>query len=250
MDIHHKLELEHAWHEAEDFARDADALIVGVYASGIFAEAEAYHVAALGDLAGRHVLDYGCGTGGATARMVAQGARVTAFDLSHHRLAAARTRIGGAPACYVQCAAEQLPFPDATFDAMLGKQILHHLDLARAVAEVARVLRTGGRAAFLEPLIHNPLLQGYRCVTPHLRSPTERALSMADLDLIAAPFARAWHREFVLLSVAPALAAVWLGAHPRWRRLQQALASRDRWLFARYPALARYAWQTVIVVEK
>ncbi len=44
---------------------------------------------------------------------------------------------------------------------VLGKQILHHLDMTQAVPEIARVLRPGGRAVFLEPLIHNPLLEGY-----------------------------------------------------------------------------------------
>lgn len=247
MNLDHKLELEQEWHESEDFARDANSFIVGVYASGVFAEAEAWHLAALGDVAGCHVLDYGCGTGGTTSALLARGARVTGFDISLLRLQEARQRTSAAPAAYVECAAEQLPFADAAFDAVLGKQVLHHLDLDVAVAEIARVLRPGGRAVFLEPLIHNPLLEGYRRLTPHLRSPTEKALSMADLARIVAPF-RCWsHREFVLLSVLPALAAAKLGAHPRWTALQRCLAEVDRRLFDAVPAVGRYAWETVVV---
>ena len=250
MRIDSKLSLEQAWHESEDFARDANSLIVGVYASGVFAEAEAWHLTALGDVAGRHVLDYGCGTGGTTQHLLEQGAYVTGFDISLLRLQEARYRTGDSQATYVECAAEHLPFAGAAFDAVLGKQILHHLDLDAAIAEVARVLRPGGRAVFLEPLIHNPLLEGYRRLTPHLRSPTEKALSMADLARIAAPFRRWSHREFVLLSVLPALAAARLGPHPRWRRWQGRLATCDRQLFTAWPAVSRYAWETVIVLEK
>jgi len=102
MSIDQKLQLEREWHESEDFARDDNSLIVGVYASGIFAEAEAYHLAALGDVTGQHVLDYGCGTGGTTAQLLARGARVTGFDISHIRLAEAQQRTAGAPAHFLQ----------------------------------------------------------------------------------------------------------------------------------------------------
>lgn len=47
MDINQKLQLEQPWRESEDFARDDSSLIVGVYASGVFDEAEAWHLAAL-----------------------------------------------------------------------------------------------------------------------------------------------------------------------------------------------------------
>lgn len=193
MNLDTKLHLEHQWHESEDFARNDSSLIVDVYASGVFEEAEAYHLDALGDVAGQHVLDYGCGTGGTTARLLARGAQVTGFDISFTRLQAAQAR--AAPAAFLECAAELLPFSDGAFDAVLGKQILHHLDLKLAVREIARVLRPGGRAVFLEPLIHNPLLEGYRRLTPHLRSPTEKALSMADINWMGSCFRSHRHRS-------------------------------------------------------
>jgi ubiquinone/menaquinone biosynthesis C-methylase UbiE len=254
VDIDQRLQLEQEWHESDDFARDDSSLIVGVYASPVFAEAEAYHMSALGDVAGRHVLDYGCGTGGTTAHLLAQGARVTGFDISHTRLQEARRRAagepGGASTGLLQCAAEMLPFNDGAFDAVLGKQILHHLDLKIAIPEIARVLRPGGRAVFLEPLIHNPILEGYRRLTPHLRSPTERALSMHDVATMGSHFRSYRHQEFILLSILPVLAAALArkrGALDSWRRRLQSV---DRKLLAAWPGIGRYYWETVITFER
>jgi ubiquinone/menaquinone biosynthesis C-methylase UbiE len=255
MDIDRKLQLEHRWHESEDFARNANSLIVSVYQSGVFAEAESYLLEALGDVAGKHVLDYGCGTGGTTAQLLACGACVTGFDISFTRLQAAQTYVlngsNGTVAGLVQCAAEKLPFRDSVFDAVLGKQILHHLELKLAIPEIVRVLRPGGRAVFLEPLIHNPLLEGYRRLTPHLRSPTERALSMRDIAWIGSHFRSYRHQEFILFSILPVLAAALARKHggvlEAWRRRLQAV---DRKLLAIWPALGRYYWETVITLER
>jgi ubiquinone/menaquinone biosynthesis C-methylase UbiE len=49
-----------------------------------------------------------------------------------------------------------MPYADSSFDAVYGSSVLHHLDLDRALAEVFRVLRPGGRCVFAEPNILNP----------------------------------------------------------------------------------------------
>jgi hypothetical protein len=69
------------------------------------------------------------------------------------------------------------------------------------------VLRPGGRAVFLEPLIHNLILEGYRRLTPHLRSPTERALSMRDIAAMSSHFRSSSHQEFILFSILLVLGA-------------------------------------------
>ena len=131
---------------------------------------------------------------------VAQGARGTGFDISVTRLREARQRVTGP----LQCAAEMPPFSEGAFAAVLSKQIRHRLDLKITIPEIARVLRPGGRAVFLEPLIHNPILEGYRRLTPHLCSPTERALSMRDATIMSSHFRRCRHQEFILLAILPA----------------------------------------------
>ena len=248
MDTTTRIDLERDWHESEDFARDESSLIVGVYASGVFDEAEAYHLAALGDARNQDILDYGCGTGGTTVKLLERGARVTGFDISLARLHDARR---AAPqAGLLACAAEALPFPDGAFDAVLGKQILHHLDLTVAIPEIARVLRPGGRAVFLEPLIHNPILEGYRRLTPHLRSPTERALSMQQLAWMGSHFSAWSHREFILFSILPVLAATASGRRGALAGWQQRLQRVDRALLNALPALGRYCWETVVALQR
>jgi ubiquinone/menaquinone biosynthesis C-methylase UbiE len=254
MNLEQRLKLERKYHESEDRARSASSLIKGVYDSGVFDEAETYHLDALGDIRDAHVLDYGCGGGWSSARLRARGARVTGFDISETRLAEAKGHLlhsnDGSQMNLVLCAAEALPFADAAFDAVLGKQVLHHLQLDVAIPEIVRVLRPGGKAAFLEPLIHNPLLEGYRRLTPHLRSPTERALSMQDVQWIGAHF-RTWsHREFCLLAVLPALVQALTSDRLALTRVRTWLQKVDRTLIDALPFVGQYCWEIVLTLER
>jgi SAM-dependent methyltransferase len=143
-----------------------------------------------------------------------------------------------------------MPFADASFDAVFGKWILHHLDLDRDLPDIVRVLKPRGRAAFVEPLIHNPVLQIYRRLTPHLRSPGERALSMADLGKIGSHF-RSWqHEEFVLFSVLPASISVLIPGRLPSPRLREWFHRFDRRLLETLPFLRRYCWEAVILLER
>lgn len=245
-----RIDLEREYHESYDRKRDANPLIVSAYASDLFAEAEFNYAIALGTLAGAHVVDYGCGTGETAKLFCQQGAKVTGFDLSHRRLSEAHTNYASMGARFIQCAAEYLPFANESVDAVLGRQILHHLDLTVAIPEVVRVLRKGGRAVFLEPLGHNPLLEAYRALTPHLRSPTERALRMTDLDYIASYFSSWRHSEFCLLSVIPFFLDHLTGEKLKFSRLSPVFRRADKWLQKGIPFLGRYFWQSVIILEK
>jgi ubiquinone/menaquinone biosynthesis C-methylase UbiE len=106
---------------------------------------------------GRRVLEIGCGTGIFLEKVAPSGARLVGLDLSEDLLAKARARLAGAPNDVLHRGnAEHLPYADASFDAVYGSSVLHHLDLDRALGEVLRVLRPGGRCAFTEPNIVNP----------------------------------------------------------------------------------------------
>jgi hypothetical protein len=97
---------------------------------------------------------------------------------------------------------------------------------------------------------HNPLLEGYRRLTPHLRSPAEKALSMRDLKHIGSYF-KAWtHTDFCLLSVVPVLFDVVILRRPASRRARMWLQRLDRKLIKLLPFIGRYCWETVIVIER
>ena len=140
----------------------------------------------LGALRGKRVLDYGCGHGMAAVTLSRAGADVTAFDLSPGYVNEARER-ARANRVDVECVVadgEDLPFADASFDAVWGNAILHHLDLAKAGSELFRVLRPGGVAVFCEPWGGNPALAFARRFLPYAgkdRTADECPLRKRDL---------------------------------------------------------------------
>ncbi len=102
------------------------------------------------------VLDVGCGEGQIGRRLVDDGARVVVgLDPTHNQLVAARARAGGP--VYVRSQAEFVPFADRSFDAAVACLVFEHMaDHRPAIAEVARLLRPGGRFVFF---LNHPLLQ-------------------------------------------------------------------------------------------
>ncbi|WP_109485706.1 class I SAM-dependent methyltransferase [Occallatibacter savannae] len=92
--------------------------------------------------AGEYVLDLGCGDGQLTQRIAASGAHVLGVDASAEMVAAARER--GIEAEHAR--AEELPFRDATFDAVFSNAVLHWVrDQDAMMRQVHRVLKPGGR---------------------------------------------------------------------------------------------------------
>ena len=106
-------------------------------------------LAALGDVAaGQRVLDVGCGPGALTTELVRLvGADcVTAVDPSEPFVAAARERHPGVTV--EQAGAEQLPFPDESFDAALAQLVVHFMtDPVAGLREMGRVTRREGVVA-------------------------------------------------------------------------------------------------------
>jgi ubiquinone/menaquinone biosynthesis C-methylase UbiE len=97
------------------------------------------------DTGGTCVLDAGCGTGRMARYLADRGVQVTGLDLSPGMLAVARRDHPGVPV--VEGTVTHLPFDAARFDGVLFWYSLIHVadpDLARALAEAARVLRPDG----------------------------------------------------------------------------------------------------------
>jgi SAM-dependent methyltransferase len=95
----------------------------------------------------RRALDVATGPGYVAERAAARGARVVGIDIAEGMLELARQRIGGVE--LLRADAEELPFDDASFDAVVGGFVINHLPRPqRALAEASRVLVPGGRVAF------------------------------------------------------------------------------------------------------
>jgi 2-polyprenyl-3-methyl-5-hydroxy-6-metoxy-1,4-benzoquinol methylase len=120
--------------------------------------------------AGDRVLEVGCGTAALAAEVARRGATTVASDVSLRWLVLARKRLTeagvGDRVELVACAAEDLPFPDGSFDVLAASDVVEHVDDAdRFVAESARVLRPGGLLFLATP---NRFSLG---LEPHVRLP-------------------------------------------------------------------------------
>ena len=130
---------------------DYDSFAEGYTASNEISFVNAYYerpamLALAGDVAGRWILDAGCGSGPLFAALRDRGAVVTGIDKSAGMLELARRRLGDDADLQVAELGSPLPFPDDTFDDVTASLVLHYLeDWGPALAELRRVLKPGGR---------------------------------------------------------------------------------------------------------
>jgi SAM-dependent methyltransferase len=96
--------------------------------------------------AGQRVLDVGAGTGALTSELVRRGAEAAAVDPSTPFVASLRERLPGVEVH--EAPAEELPWPDESFDASLAQLVLTFMrDAPAGIAEMQRVVRPGGVVA-------------------------------------------------------------------------------------------------------
>jgi SAM-dependent methyltransferase len=238
----------HAHHTAEAQALGPDDLVPD---GTTFASHAAGHLSLtgmsefVGDLQGKRVLEYGCGLGRLTVVLARSGAKVTAFDLSAASIEATRERLeynGLADRVeLVVASGEHLPFPDASFDVVIGKAVLHHLDPVAGSRELARVLVPGGRATFSEPLGTNPLVVFAREHLPYPGKHERGAdvpLTREDIRTWMAPFAAGKLRPIQLTAMIER-AFGFDTAFPVLRRLDDVIlrAVPGTWRLCRYGIL-------------
>lgn len=115
---------------------------------GVAVRARSYEL--LGDLAGRTVVDVGCGGGRAVAELAERGATAVGVDRDPEMIAVARERWPGGE--FHVGGAGELPLATGSVSGYRADKVLHLLaDPARAVAEARRVLAPGGRVVLLGP---------------------------------------------------------------------------------------------------
>jgi SAM-dependent methyltransferase len=99
-----------------------------------------------GDVAGRRILDVGCGAGPISAALRDRGAAVAGFDSSTKMVELARKRLGPDADLRIADLGHPLPYPDGAFDDVIAALVLHYLqDWTAPLAELRRILKPGGR---------------------------------------------------------------------------------------------------------
>jgi ubiquinone/menaquinone biosynthesis C-methylase UbiE len=210
-----------------------------------------YFDSCLGDIRDKLVLEYGCGNyGDLSLKLIRLGAKLVSVDISGESVKSTYRLIKKCGLLHrvspMKMDCEVLCFADASFDLVVGRAILHHLNLRRAIPEIRRVLKPGGTALFIEPLGMNPLLNLYRKLTPKSRTKDEHPLTGKDFKELERYFPRVAHREFNLLSL-PIILMAGCFKNKTWlNRILPKLERADKFLFKHVPCLARYGWTTVI----
>jgi ubiquinone/menaquinone biosynthesis C-methylase UbiE len=192
---------------------------------------------------GVRAIDFACGNGENGIFAARCGADVIGIDISPEGIENARAnarRAGVEGRCKFEVMdGENMTFADNSFDVGVEYGALHHVDLDKALGELARILAPGGKMICVEALRHNPLIHAYRRRTPHLRTEweVEHILGVESLDVVRKYFAQVHVRFFHLA----ALAAVPFRKTFLFQPLRKALDVVDRMLLSTQP-IGKYAW--------
>ncbi|WP_186388125.1 class I SAM-dependent methyltransferase [Stappia sp. TSB10P1A] len=157
-------------------------------------------LAILNDRKARKVLDIGCGHGALSRSLAAKGFETTGIDPDAAAVSAAREAVPHAR--FEQATAEALPFADASFDAAIFLNALHHVPEAvmrQALAEARRVIGPAGALIVVEPLARGSFFEVMRPVEDEtqIRAAALRAL---EADIASGTWQVARHDTYDRLS--------------------------------------------------
>ena len=217
----------------------------------------------MGEIKGKEILDMGCGDGKSSVIMAKKGAMVQAFDVSEKSLEIAKIRAKinniSDKIEFKKIFAERMEYPSAYFDLVFGVAILHHINLEESSKEIARVLKPGGMAIFIEPIAFSPLIVKIRnlplikALVPNkgkqfLITEDERQINYQDLDFFRKHFSVVSYSAFQLFSRLDRI----IGGYPikRNKWLIALINQFDRFLLTRFSRLSRFGRWGIIKLVK
>jgi 2-polyprenyl-3-methyl-5-hydroxy-6-metoxy-1,4-benzoquinol methylase len=211
-----------------------------------------FAIGEVGPLAHRRVLEVGAGSGSLAVWLALQGADVTGIDVSEGilQVAAKRAAVSGAShrTRFVTCPIEEFDEPPASYDVIIGNNVVHHFDRDPALANIARLITPDGRAVFCEPVLFAPEVlrrlrysaAASRRFPPHTHTPDERSLNRGDLAVAARHFGTLHWYPFQLLCRLQNFVEL---SDPAWNRLE----SVDRFAL-RNIRVARWLARMIVLV--
>ena len=202
---------------------------------------------------GERVLDYCCGNGDDSFIIAKNGAKeVIGIDISETSVNNCKKR-AISEGCQKKVSfrvmdAEALEFNDNHFDIITEYGSLHHLNLQKAYSELARVLKPNGKILCNEALGHNPIIQLYRKITPHLRTKweIEHIFRKRDLEMARQYFDKVEILGFFHLAT---IGATPFRNTPVFNFVLRLLEEVDGMLL-KLPLVKWQAWQVVFVLSQ
>lgn len=160
---------------------------------------------AMGNLDGKRVLDFGCGSGEISTQLALLGADVLAFDLSpdHLELARRRASLDGVldRVNFLVADGENANLPNGAFDFVVAYAVLHHMKLQPALQLIHQALKPDGRVFIVEPVSFSHTLAWLRDRVPVPKnvSPDERQLNEQEISFIVESFEQSSIRYYRVL---------------------------------------------------
>lgn len=206
------------------------------------------------DVENLKILDFGCGDGWTSIKLVEKGANVVGIDISEELIFKAlenKEQLNyGDNLSFQVMAGEDLQFESDSFDMVVGNSVLHHTEINGAINSIYRVLKDGGKAIFVEPMNQNIFLRIWRLLTPWRRSSTEKALMTGDVKFIRSVFSKTNERYFNLFSMATIGLLVLFPKSALAKRLNVISTAFDERIINRLPSLGQYCAVVVLELQK
>jgi 2-polyprenyl-3-methyl-5-hydroxy-6-metoxy-1,4-benzoquinol methylase len=223
--------------------------------------------AQLGPIAGKRVLDIGCGLGEASVYFALQGADVTSLDLSQEMLNATEKLAAkyGVTLRTVKADTGNLIDVGDNYDVVYLGNLLHHVDVELTIASVKGLLLPGGVLISWDPMAYNPLINIYRRIATKVRTMDEHPLTVGDIKIFKKYFRTVKTRYFWFTTL---LIFIWMAVMQRrspnkerywkkvveesdkWAWIYGPLENLDTFILKMVPFLGPLCWNVVVIAKE